>query len=133
MAEPLVYVDRSEVLDGALPELERAIADLAEWIESHEPQLLAYNAYLSDDGRRMTVVHVHADPASLDRHMEVGGPVFGRFASLVRLTSIEVYGRPSERALRQLEDKARSLGGADVTVHGAHAGFSRLERPVAPG
>jgi hypothetical protein len=130
MSKALVYVDTSEVREGALEELKGAIEELAEFIEANVPQILAYNVYLSDDGSRMTVVHVHADAASLDQHMDVAGPVFRRFEDLLTLSSIRVYGEPSEKAVRQLHEKARQLGCEDVMiVPGAHAGFSRLATP----
>ena len=73
----------------------------------------------------MSVVHVHADPASLDRHLEIAGPRFARFAELVTLGSIHIYGRPTENALRQLRDKLKLLGSGDVVVYPRHAGFAR--------
>ena len=72
----------------------------------------------------MTVVHVHADRASLDHHMEVAGPRFAAFADLVRLSSIHIYGDPSEKAVGQLRDKVRLLGTGDVVAHRPHAGFA---------
>ena len=125
MSQPLVYVDCSEVREGALEQLKDAIQTLAEFIEENEPQLLSYAAYFSEDGRQMTVIHVHADAASLDCHMDVAGPRFGRFADLLKLSSIHIYGEPSDQALGQLRDKARLLGSGDVTVHRPHGGFSR--------
>jgi hypothetical protein len=127
MAEPLIYVDVADVREGALADLEEAITELAEFIEEHEPQLLSYNAYFSDDGARMSVVHVHDDPGSLDRHLEIAGPRFERFAELVTLRSIHIYGRPSEDALRQLREKLQVLGAGDVVVYPPHAGFVRSE------
>ena len=128
MAEPLIYLDVSDVREGALAELRQAIAELAEFIEANEPQLLSYNAYFSDDGTHMSVVHVHADPTSLDLHLEIAGPRFARFADLVTLRSIHIYGRPSENALRQLRDKLQLLGSGDVVVYPPHAGFVRGAR-----
>ncbi len=127
MSEPLLYVDTSEVREGALEALEGAIKQLVEFIEANEPQLIAYNVYLSDDGGQMTVVHLHVDSASLDYHMEVAGPAFRPFADLITLSSIRVYGEPSDKAVRQLEDKARLLGSGDVIVYRPHAGFARFE------
>jgi hypothetical protein len=121
----LVYVDTSEVREGSLEELKRSIEDLAEFIEANEPQLLSYNASFSDDGRTMTVVHVHPDAASLERHMDVAGPRFARFADLLTLSSIRVYGEPSERAAGQLQEKARLLGCSDVAILRPDAGFTR--------
>lgn len=125
MSEPLVYVDTSEVREGARAELEVAIAELAAFVEANEPRLLAYNAYLSDDGRRMTVMHVHPDPESLEFHMDVAGPQFRKFADLIELTSIRIYGRPSAKALAQLAEKAELLGAERVVVQEPLAGFSR--------
>lgn len=126
MSQPLIYIDTSEVREGALDELKGAIRELAAFIDANEPRILAYRVYLSEDGRRMTVVHVHADSASLDHHMEVAGPAFGRFADLLTLTSIRVYGEPSEGALERLHEKARLLGCEDVAVHEPYAGFFRF-------
>ena len=127
--QPLVYVDTSEVREGALEQLKDAIGTLADFVEENERQLIAYNAFFSEDGRQMTVIHVHADSASLDHHMEVAGPRFARFADLLTLSSIHIYGEPSEQALGQLRDKVRLLGSGDVIVHRPHAGFSRLGLP----
>jgi hypothetical protein len=129
MSQPLVYVDTSDVREGALDELRGAIAELAEFVEENEPQLISYNVYFSENGSQMTVVHAHADPESLDYHMEVAGPRFGKFADLVTLRSIQIYGEPSEKALGQLQDKVRLLGSGDVIVHAPHAGFSRFRFP----
>jgi hypothetical protein len=132
VSQPLVYIDTSEVREGALDELKGAIVELVGFIDANEPQILAYSVYLSDDGSRMTVVHIHADSASLDYHMDVAGPAFRRFADLLTLSSIRVYGAPSDKALGQLHEKARLLGCDDVTVHGPHAGFTRFG-PVEKG
>ena len=133
MADPLIYVDVSEVREGALAELKEVIAGLAEFIEENEPQILSYSAYFSDDGTRMSVVHVHADPTSLDRHLQIAGPRFARFADLVTLKSIHIYGRPSDNALHQLREKLQLLGSGDVVVYPPHAGFLREGRATIKG
>jgi hypothetical protein len=119
----LLYVDSSEVREGALEELKGAIQELAAFIEDNEPQLIAYNVYLSEDGSRMTVVHLHRDSASLEYHLEVGGAAFRKMADLITLRSIDVYGEPSAKALGQLHEKARMLGRDSVSVHRLQAGF----------
>ena len=126
MTDSLVYVDTSRVRDGAHDKLRDAIRDLVEFIDVNESQLIAYNVYLDDDGSEMTVVHVHADAESLEYHMEVAGPAFRPFADLVTMSSIHVYGRPTEKTLSMLRDKARMLGSDSVVVHDLHAGFSRF-------
>jgi hypothetical protein len=125
-AEVIVYVDTSDVREGALEELKPAMRELVDFVQTNEPRIIAYNVYLSDDGTRMTVVHVHPDSESLEYHMEVAGPVFRQFVELVTLSSIHIYGEPSEKVLRQSHEKARMLGRDAVVVDSMHAGFTRF-------
>jgi hypothetical protein len=74
----------------------------------------------------MTVLQVHSDSASMERHMEVAGPVFAKFADLLVLRTIDIYGSPSERVVEQLRRKPELLGTATVTVHDRQAGFARF-------
>jgi hypothetical protein len=128
MSNAIVYVDTAEVREGALEELKTAIKELVDFVDGNVPQLIGYNVYLSGDGARMTVVHVHPDSASLEYLMEVAGPVFRQFVELVTLSSIHVYGEPSEEVLKQLHEKARLLGRGAVVVEvdALHAGFTRF-------
>lgn len=130
MSGSLVYIDVSEVKEGSLDRLEGAIEELAGFIEANVPDVLAYNVFLSEDGTQMTVVHLHAEAESLERHLMTAGPVFRKFSDLLTLKSIRVYGEPSERAVELLREKASMLGSGDVTVLRPRAGFSRLG-PVA--
>jgi hypothetical protein len=56
----------------------------------------------------------------------VAGPVFGEFAELLRLQSIDVYGSPTDEVVQELHEKARLLGNATVAVHPDAAGFVRV-------
>ena len=76
MSQPIVYVDTSEVRPGRLDELKAAMKDLTEFVEANEPQLIAYHVYFSDDGTRMTVLHINRDSASLRAHLAIAGPKF---------------------------------------------------------
>jgi quinol monooxygenase YgiN len=127
MAEAIVYVDTSEVREGALEELKTAIKELVAFVDANEPRIIAYNVYLSDDGTQINVVHMHPDSASLEYHMEVAGPMFRQFVDLVTLKSIVIFGRPTDKVLGQLHEKAGLLGRATVTVRELHAGFTRFE------
>ena len=125
MSQPIVYVDVSTIREGKRAELEAAMKGLAAFIEANEPQLISYGMFLDDDRRHMTVVAVHPDSASLELHMDIGGPEFRKFASLIDLSRIEVYGRVSDAVLDRLHEKARMLGRGTVTVHELYAGFAR--------
>ena len=46
-------------------------ADLCAFIEANEPQLLAFNEYVNDDGSEVAVVQVHPDAASIELHTSI--------------------------------------------------------------
>jgi quinol monooxygenase YgiN len=125
MSDAIVYIDTADVREGAAEELKAGMKELADFVDANEPRLIAYNVYFSGDDTRMTVVHVHPDSASLEYHLEVAGPIFRRFVDLVTLTSIHIYGKPSEQVLKQAHEKARLLGRGAVVVDALHAGFIR--------
>ena len=125
VSTPIFYVDRSEIRDGRLGEVKAAMEDLAEFISSNEPQLLAYGLYLNESDSSMSVVAVHADSTSMELHMEIGGPKFRAFAPLIVLQRIDVYGSPNDKVMEQLRSKAADLGGGTVNVHPLEAGFFR--------
>ena len=126
-SEPIVYIDHSHIREDSIDELKAGLQRLVGFIDAREPQLITYGFYIDEDAARMTVVAVHPDSESLERHMEIGSAEFRKLAHLVRLTAIECYGRPSERALEQLRLKADALGegGAVVSVE-QFAGFTHL-------
>jgi hypothetical protein len=126
-SEPIVYLDHSDILEGAIDELRAGVTRLVAFIDEREPRLIAYGFYLDEVAMKMTVVAVHPDSASLELHMEVGGEEFRKLGHLIRLTGIECYGRPSERALEQLRQKAAALGdGGTVVTVGRTAGLTHV-------
>jgi hypothetical protein len=130
-SEPIVYIDHSDIREESIDELKSGIQRLVEFIDAREPQLITYGFYIDEDAARMTVVAVHPDSASLERHMDIGSGEFRKLAHLLTLTAIECYGRPSERAIEQLRDKAATLGegGAVVSIK-RFAGFTHLAAPT---
>lgn len=126
-SEPIVYIDHSDVREGSLEELKIGVRRLVDFIDAREPQLIAYGFHIDEAASKMTVVAVHPDSASLELHMDIGGSEFRKLAHLLTLTSIECYGRPSERALEQLRQKAATLGaGGTVVSIERFAGFTHL-------
>jgi quinol monooxygenase YgiN len=126
VSEPIVIVDTSDIHEGKLDELRRAVAELAEFVEANETGTISYQVFFGDDDRQMTVLQIHPDSASMERHMEVAGPVFAKFADLLVLRTIDIYGSPSEKVLELLRRKAELLGTASVAVHDRQAGFARF-------
>lgn len=126
MSELLVLIDSSEIRPGKLEEVKAGLRELVDFVDANEPRPLAYSMYLNKEGTRMTVVQIHPDSASVELHMKVAAPIFARFADLIKLSTMDVYGTPSTGLLQQLEQKVRLLGGATIATHELHAGFTRF-------
>ena len=126
MAQPIVYVDTSEVRLGQLNNLKLAMNDLVQFVEANEPRLLAYNVYFTDDDTRMTVLHISPDSAALEAHMKIAGPKFPPIADFINMLAIDLYGRPDATLVEQFQRKAEMLGSGIVRVHDLEAGFARV-------
>jgi hypothetical protein len=122
----ILVVDSSDIRPGKLAAVKAGVEELVAFVEANEAEPLAYDIYFDEAGTQMTVVQIHPDSASLERHMTIAGPIFRRFADLLTLARVDVYGEPSEAALDQIRGKAQLLGNAPVAVHELHAGFSRF-------
>ena len=128
----VIYLDRSNVDEGRWEELKAGIRELVAFVEAHQPQMATYGFYLDEGTNHMTVVSVHPDSASLERHIEIGGPEFRKLAPLLALREIEVFGRLSERAVELVREKAATLGDQGVVRvhrHEQFAGFDRVKVP----
>lgn len=125
MSHPIVYVDTSMIRGGMLGEVEQAMKRLAAFVEENMPRLISYAFFLDEHKAQMTVVAIHPDAASLEFHMDKGAAEFRKFAGLIDLVRIEVYGKVSESVLARLHEKAQMLGKGSVVVHELYTGFSR--------
>ena len=128
MDDFVAYLDTSEVRSGKLEELKTAMAELAAFVEQNEPRIISYSVCFSEDGSTMSVLHFHPDLASLEFHLKVAGPKFPPVAPLIKMKTIEIFGRPSEDLVAQLREKAQLLGTGSVIVRDIHAGFARFTR-----
>jgi hypothetical protein len=108
-----------------LDELKEGVRRVVAFIESEEPQLVAYGFYIDEERGRMTVTAVHPDSASLELHMEIGREAFRSLGDMISLTGIEVYGSISDHVRTMLGQKMRMLGAGDVVVTDRFAGFAR--------
>jgi hypothetical protein len=126
--EPIVYVDTWKIREGKLGEYKDAARELVHFVAENEPQLIAYNVYIDEESNHATVIQIHPDSASIEFHMKVAGPQFGRFIELYETGgTIEVHGRPADHVL----DRMRQMGqqfGVTVDVKERYAGFARLVR-----
>ena len=99
---------------------------LVDFVEEHEPRLIAFNEYVNEDGTEVAVVQIHPDAESMASHMEViAERAATAYAETVdATTSIQVFGTPSRAVLELLERQAGA--GVPLTVKSVHlGGFTR--------
>jgi len=125
MRQPIVYVDVSHVREGRLGELKTAMNGLSRFVEANMPRVLSYGFFLDTSRTTMTVVAVHPDSVSLEFHLDEGNEEFRKFADLIELSRIDVYGSVSNGVLDRLHRKAQMLGRGSVVIHDFYAGFAR--------
>lgn len=126
MNERIMVLDSSRILEGRLPAVKATARELAEFVEHNESRPIAYEIYLDEGENTFTVFQLHPDSASMELHMDMAAPIFARFAPLLQLLTIDIYGHPSDKLAAQLRRKSKMLGNAPVVQHHLEAGFARL-------
>ena len=110
-----------------LDELKARMTELAEFVRTSDTRAISYQFFLSPDEREMTVIQVHPDSDSIVAQMAAAAPLFRRFAELLTMTAMNVYGEPSTELREVLLRKAELLGlGGPPAIHSMNAGFDRF-------
>ena len=76
MSGPLIYVGTYTVKQGDQEDARRRLAELVDFVETNEPRMIAFHAYLDQDGKSLSIVQVHPDSASMEFHMQVNAKHF---------------------------------------------------------
>ncbi len=76
MSGPLIYVGTYTVKPGSQEEAPRRLAELVDFVETNEPRMVAFNAFLDQDANTVSIVQVHPDSASMEFHMQVNAKHF---------------------------------------------------------
>ena len=94
ISAPFIFIATNKLREGKLAAERDRAADLASFIEANEPQVLAFNEYVNDDGTEVGVVQIHPNAASMEFHMDVVAERAARAyaETLEGTTSIQVYG-----------------------------------------
>lgn len=129
MAAPFIFIGTHTIKEGKLEDLKRTfLPELLELVEAKEPRLLAFNAYLNEEGTEVSVVQVHPDADSMLFHMQVVRDHISQSYEgyLEDTTSIQVFGPPTDPALEMIRQLAPS--GVPLSVKAQHiGGFTRLQ------
>ena len=125
MSEAFVYIGTWTIKPGKEEEARKRMAEIADFVETNEPRMIAFHTFFDDDGKTCTVMQLHPDSASMEFHMQVGASHFATaFDWIDRITSEQYYGPIHDALAAELAkwDEA----GTTVTKMPVHdAGFTR--------
>jgi hypothetical protein len=122
MSGPLIYVGTYTIKPGNQEDARSRLTELADFVETNEPRLIAFHAYLDQEGNTVSIVQVHPDSASMEFHMEVNAKHFATaFDWLDTSMSGRYFGPISEALAAELAkwDEAAT----HLPIHAA--GFTR--------
>jgi len=71
MSAPFLFVNTFTYGEGRLDDALQACKAANEIIEANEPRMLAHHVYVDDAHRRMALVQIHTDSASMAYHLNV--------------------------------------------------------------
>jgi NAD(P)-dependent dehydrogenase (short-subunit alcohol dehydrogenase family) len=123
---PLIFLATNRLKPGRLDAERRRVPGLVEFVEQNEPQLIAFNEYVNEDGTEVTVVQVHPDAASVQKHLGIIGE---RAAEAYKETldatlAIQIFGPVGPQMLDTM--RAQTGEGVSLTVATEHlGGFTR--------
>ena len=126
MSGPFIVIATNRLKPGKLADERKRVPGLVDFVEANEPQLIAFNEYVNEDGTEVAVVQVHPDADSMAFHMEIiSERAAGAYAETIdATTSIQVFGMPSNAVLEMLERQAGA--GVPLKVKSSHlGGFTR--------
>jgi biotin carboxylase len=126
MSGPFIFIATNRLKQDKLEEERKRVPGLCDFIEANEPQLIAFNEYVNEEGTEVGVVQVHPDADSMAFHMNVVREQAQRAyaETLDATTSVQVYGTPSDTVLEMLRQQAGS--GVSLSVKRYHlGGFTR--------
>jgi hypothetical protein len=121
----LIEESRSDIREGKLKEVKAAMNDLVELVKAKELRIIFYNAYINEDGTKLTVLQAHHNSASVEFHMEVTEPTFAKMAQCMTMSSLDIYGTPRQSLLDKLK-RTEFTSKVTVVGHELSAGFSRF-------
>jgi quinol monooxygenase YgiN len=122
MSGPLIYVGTYRIKPGNQEQARRRLAELVDFVETNEPRMIAFNAYLDRDGTTVSIVQVHPDSASMEFHMRVNAKHFTTaFDWLDASMSGQYFGQVSDALAAELAKWEESS--THVPEHAA--GFTR--------
>src|SRR3954447_18525460 len=104
----------------------RRVPGLVEFVDQNEPQLIAFNEYVSENGTEVTVVQVHPNAASMQKHLAIIGEraAAAYDETLDATLAVQIFGPVDPQMLNTM--RGQTGEGVSLTVATEHlGGFTR--------
>jgi quinol monooxygenase YgiN len=125
MAEPIVFISCSRIVDGKRAEFARAFAGAVEQIRQSKPRTALFAAYVDEAGTAVKIIHVFPDAAAMADHFRGADERTQSVSELIVPIDFEVYGPAPAAAIDQLRREAAAKGGAVEVLADPIGGFLR--------
>ena len=116
MSGPIVFISHFRIKQGVAEgymELQRRVVKS---LEAEKPRTLAFLQYLAGDGETLSIVHVFADAASMDAHVEGAEERSSAAYEYLVPAGWEIYGTPSEQVSEMMR-KSAATAGVPLAMH----------------
>lgn len=124
MSAPFVVKAVSTIHPGKAEAYRPLAAEICSLAEEHEPRLMAFHIFVSEDETSEVVLQVHPDAGSMQYHLKVLGEKVRETFAYSDFQSLEIYGQPNEALMKWLP---KVTDGVQFTLHPVHwGGFTRL-------
>ena len=123
---PTLFVATNRLKPGQLDAERRRVPGLIEFVEQNEPQLIAFNEYVNDNCTEVTVVQVHPDAASMQKHPEIIGERAAQAydETLDATIAIQIFGPVDPRMLTTMRTQTGERVSLTVAIEHL-GGFTR--------
>ena len=126
MPGPIVFVSHFRVKEGRSDDMRRLFNQVAKAMEAGRPRTVGFLFYIAEGGTRMSIIHVFPDAESMDLHFAGAEERSSAAYEYVAPDGWEIYGKPSEAVLEQMQGEAASTGVTLDVQPEFLAGFLRL-------
>lgn len=108
----VLFVGTYRIPPGRLDEWRAANREMTAFVEESLPDVIAFDAYVNEDGSEGTSIHLHRDASSFERYLDTMASRIGRGTQIVDVVRIDLYGSPGGPIVERL----RSMGTWPVVV-----------------
>ena len=125
MSEQLLFVGTYAIPEDKFEEFRIMTSEMTEFVRANEPRIISWHTYTNKENNEATTIMLHPDSESLEYHLELAGSKIRTNVQMLETKRIELFGKPSDHLLDQLQRVSAMSGSWPVIVKGHLRGFSR--------